>query len=91
MKWMGSLPKDALRRDGLAGVASWQDAAAREGAVCRQRIYVATLDTRLVALDRQNGEPCADFGEDSVLAPVHVDGVGFLVCIENRSFHDALL
>lgn len=29
---------------------------------CSQRIYTATLDARLIALDAETGEPCADFG-----------------------------
>jgi len=44
------------------GVAAWLDARAAAGAVCRRRIYVATVDARLIALDGKTGSPCDDFG-----------------------------
>jgi quinoprotein glucose dehydrogenase len=44
------------------GVSTWLDAAAPEGVSCRRRIYVGTLDARLIALDATTGAPCADFG-----------------------------
>jgi quinoprotein glucose dehydrogenase len=51
--------------DGLInrGVATWLDAARRKGQTCVRRIYEATLDARLIALDAATGKPCADFGE----------------------------
>jgi len=56
------------------GVTSWIDATAPDDASCRHRIFVGTLDARLIALDGDNGEPCADFGEDG---QIHLDrGVG---------------
>ena len=42
------------------GVAYWRGHDA-EGA-CAARVFLATLDARLVALDAATGEPCADFG-----------------------------
>jgi quinoprotein glucose dehydrogenase len=45
------------------GVSSWLDRSADEGTACRQRIFVGTLDARLIALDGANGKPCEDFGE----------------------------
>ncbi len=44
------------------GVALWLDDAARAGSSCSLRIFVATIDTRLIALDAASGTPCADFG-----------------------------
>ncbi len=41
------------------GVALWHDA--RRGA-CSDRVIVATLDRRLIALDAREGKPCAGFG-----------------------------
>ena len=38
------------------GVSSWADS--RSG---KRRIYVATIDARLIALDAATGEPCKDF------------------------------
>ncbi|WP_394824632.1 pyrroloquinoline quinone-dependent dehydrogenase [Pendulispora albinea] len=43
------------------GVASWEDPAVGPSS-CRRRIFLATLDARLVALDAESGEPCAGFG-----------------------------
>ncbi|MFQ5547082.1 MAG: pyrroloquinoline quinone-dependent dehydrogenase [Woeseia sp.] len=45
------------------GVTSWVDEKAEAGATCRHRIFVGTLDARLIALDGENGEPCTDFGD----------------------------
>jgi quinoprotein glucose dehydrogenase len=41
------------------GVSSWADR--RSG---KRRIYVATIDARLIALDATTGEPCKDFARD---------------------------
>jgi len=46
------------------GVTSWIEETAPKGASCRHRIFVGTLDARLIALDGENGKPCGDFGED---------------------------
>jgi quinoprotein glucose dehydrogenase len=48
---------------GNRGVSSWVDPDAPDGAVCRHRIFVGTLDARLIALDGKTGKPCQDFGE----------------------------
>jgi quinoprotein glucose dehydrogenase len=47
------------------GVATWLDPVRRgkTGGPCQRRIYEATLDARLVALDAATGIPCSDFGE----------------------------
>src|SRR5271156_6740178 len=46
------------------GVATWLDPVRRgTGVPCQRRIYEATLDARLVALDAATGTPCPDFGE----------------------------
>jgi quinoprotein glucose dehydrogenase len=44
------------------GVALWRDVAAKQGATCAARIFAATNDARLIALDLANGRPCAGFG-----------------------------
>jgi quinoprotein glucose dehydrogenase len=46
------------------GVTSWIDAEAMPGSACRQRIFVGTLDARLIALDGATGQRCKDFGEN---------------------------
>ena len=45
------------------GVSTWMDKKAKAGTACRRRIYVATLDARLIALDAETGFPCNDFGQ----------------------------
>jgi quinoprotein glucose dehydrogenase len=56
--------------DGLInrGVSTWldpsrQDASRSTKQPCRRRIYEATLDARLIALDAATGKPCANFGQ----------------------------
>lgn len=44
------------------GVSTWLDTAAAADAPCRRRIFVATIDARLIALDASSGEPCSRFG-----------------------------
>lgn len=50
------------------GVSTWLDAAARPDAPCRRRIYLGTLDARIVALDAKRGVPCRDFGRDGTVS-----------------------
>ncbi len=44
------------------GVSTWLDTHAPAGAPCRRRVYVGTVDARLIALDGATGRPCPDFG-----------------------------
>jgi len=44
------------------GVSAWREPSANDGKACRLRIFVGTLDARLIALDGNTGKPCADFG-----------------------------
>ena len=46
------------------GVSSWLDAEAASDSPCRHRIFVGTLDARLIALDGATGERCKGFGEN---------------------------
>ena len=50
--------------DGLTcrGVAAWLNKYQSSGGACRRRVFVATNDGRLIALDGDTGNPCADFG-----------------------------
>ena len=43
------------------GVAVWHGPAGAAGP-CAERILTATADLRLIALDLEDGKPCADFG-----------------------------
>ena len=51
--------------DGLVnrGVATWVDSRAPANAPCRRRLFEATLDARLVAVDAATGAPCTGFGD----------------------------
>jgi len=61
-------PKIALDGDygdGLVnrGVSTWLDPLRAAAQPCRRRIFEATQDARLVAIDAATGSPCADFGK----------------------------
>ena len=47
-----------------ASVAQPQDNAP---AICRKRIFNATTDAKLIALDADTGKRCADFGQDGIV------------------------
>ncbi len=44
------------------GVSAWRDPEADSAGPCALRIFVGTLDGRLIALDGATGRPCPDFG-----------------------------
>jgi quinoprotein glucose dehydrogenase len=56
--------------DGLInrGVSTWLDPERPAGKPCHRRLFEATLDARLIALDSATGKPCEDFGEDGQLS-----------------------
>jgi len=47
------------------GVSYWHGGA--QNGSCSERIFAATIDARLIALDAASGELCADFGDDGVV------------------------
>ena len=49
------------------GVSQWQDSRAPSGEVCAHRIFMATNDFRVVALDAGTGKPCEGFGTRGVV------------------------
>ena len=49
------------------GVTPWVDGAATAGAGCAKRIFMGTVDARVIALDARTGEPCSAFGENGVV------------------------
>jgi len=59
---------DLRYSDGVSrGVSLWIDEASPRDAKCHARIYAATLDSRLLAMDAATGSACADFGEHGAL------------------------
>ena len=46
------------------GVSTWLDRTRAASEPCRRRIFIATNDGRLIALDSVTGKPCADFGKE---------------------------
>lgn len=64
-RWAWDAQVDRVRRLAIVtsrGVSTWLDPEAGPGRACRRRIFVGTVDARLVALDAASGAPCADFG-----------------------------
>jgi quinoprotein glucose dehydrogenase len=49
------------------GVSTWLDAAALAGSPCRRRVFVATIDARLFAVDGATGHACRDFGTQGMI------------------------
>jgi quinoprotein glucose dehydrogenase len=45
------------------GVTYWQAVDGVEGRACDRRIFVATIDARLIAVDAARGTPCNEFGQ----------------------------
>jgi len=46
------------------GVSTWVDSRLPNGARCKRRIFLTTIDARIVALDAARGTPCAAFGKN---------------------------
>jgi quinoprotein glucose dehydrogenase len=67
------------------GVSTWLDDSASADAACRRRIFVATAQSQLFALDARDGRPCAGFGKDGEvdlkaglrIPPVEADDYSF--------------
>ncbi len=58
------IPRDLPYSEATSrGVSSWIDEAAPADAPCAHRIFIGTLDARLISLDGRTGQPCANFGE----------------------------
>ena len=49
------------------GVSTWVDSRLPSGAPCKRRIYLTTIDARIVALDAARGMPCRDFGQNGTV------------------------
>ena len=49
------------------GVAAWRDTGSHGHHACASRIFVGTIDARLIALDAATGERCSAFGSDGAI------------------------
>lgn len=54
------------------GVSSWRDSRVEgdskpANAPCAARIFLGTIDARLIALDAKTGQPCAGFGDGGIV------------------------
>lgn len=49
------------------GVSAWRDPHAKPETPCSLRIFIGTLDARLIALDGETGKPCMDFGANGTV------------------------
>jgi quinoprotein glucose dehydrogenase len=49
------------------GVSTWLDESAPANSACRRRIFVATAQSQLIAIDARDGKRCAGFGTDGVV------------------------
>jgi quinoprotein glucose dehydrogenase len=49
------------------GLVYWRDAQAPAGAQCAERIFLPTVDRRVIALDAATGRPCPGFGHDGTV------------------------
>jgi quinoprotein glucose dehydrogenase len=50
------------------GVSQWRDPQAAPGAVCATRIFMSTVDSRILAVDSRSGRRCPDFGTNGEIA-----------------------
>ena len=50
------------------GVSTWLDPRASATASCRRRIYLGTIDARIIALDAKTGAACPSFGDQGTVS-----------------------
>jgi quinoprotein glucose dehydrogenase len=50
------------------GVSTWVDSTVRAGLPCRRRIYLPTIDARIIALDARSGAVCSTFADRGTLS-----------------------
>jgi quinoprotein glucose dehydrogenase len=84
-RWHYDPKLSALTPGGIVtsrGVALWPLGAAQKpnAPICSQRVFLGTLDARLLALDAVTGKACAGFGNDGIVdlsRGVHFQNIGF--------------
>jgi quinoprotein glucose dehydrogenase len=60
---MTRIPNISTSKWVCRGVASWFDASAAPGSSCAERLFLATLDRRVIAVDAKSGRKCPGFGD----------------------------
>lgn len=55
---------DPANQFSCRGVSAWRDSRACATALCRTRVFMGTVDARLIALDALTGQPCREFGDN---------------------------
>ena len=79
-RWTFDPKLDRNRRYGEGftsrGLAMWVDSAGTTGANCSTRVFLSTVDARLIALDAVRGVPCEDFGEGGTIHLARGAGIG---------------
>jgi quinoprotein glucose dehydrogenase len=77
------------------GVSSWVDANAAPGAACSHRIFIGTLDARLISLDGASGKPCEQFGGSGAIDLTHSVRLknrgDYLVTSPPAIYHDVVI
>lgn len=74
--------------DGLInrGVSTWLDPERHAGQACHRRIFIGTIDARLIALDAASGKACADFGHSGQIdLKAVISGIDYLGEYEETS------
>ncbi len=49
------------------GVSHWVDTQIADGEPCREKIFMGTLDARMIALDAETGRKCPGFGDNGAI------------------------
>jgi quinoprotein glucose dehydrogenase len=49
------------------GVSHWLDDQVADGEPCREKIYMGTLDARMIAIDAKTGSLCSGFGDHGTI------------------------
>ncbi|HWY63912.1 MAG TPA: PQQ-binding-like beta-propeller repeat protein, partial [Rhizomicrobium sp.] len=77
-KWMRDLKPDTNGATVITcrGVSYWKDSQASGQQECSQRIFAATIDGKMWALDADTGKPCSGFGTNGRV-DLH-DRLGFI-------------
>lgn len=97
-RWRHDPKLDRARRYSEAtsrGVSSWRDPYPKAIGPCSLRIFIGTLDARLIALDARSGAACVEFGRGGsvdLTAGMHVrDAEDYLVTSPPAIYKDLVI